>query len=449
MKVEVLHFGGNVKIAIVGSGIGGLSAAASLFANGHNVTIYEANDYIGGHAKTVRVPLEDNASHNESDHFPVELGVFMFDPKYIHPMMGAKIKELGIKIKEIPITFTFQNQKHNLSWSTKSQFSGLPRNLSILFKTVRKSLLGGKLTQNVSFLLELRRFFSAMPQICSQEEYRHMSLKDYVAKHQCSESFLDNWLLPQIMCWWGVTHEHAMSINIRVVVQSMYLVSIAPQYMFEGGWSQFVEKLSAPFRNRIRTDCPVSKVTRKDNSVEVKAQGRAEIYDHLIFATPPSVVGSLLHHPSAQEDAILKSYQTITTTVYLHRDIRWLPRNEESALINLIQDQRGDFCTINFGEFDMRKPKILITWGDNLKEIPDRNKTITIAKWLRTLPTVKYTDACYAINAIQGNQGVWYCGAHVDALDPEMHQIAPSLWHENSFRSGLEVANKIIGIKNG
>lgn len=432
-----------MRTAIIGSGIAGVTAAAELHAKGHDITVYEANNYVGGHVKTIRLPIEDDDSPGSEEVLPVELGVFMHDPKYIHPQMSSTAKKLGLKTREIPLTFSFVNKKYLSSWNTQSLFSGTLRDLSILLKTSIQSLKNGCFYQNTSFLLELKQFFKQMENVCSDKAYRNMSLEEFVKKEGYSQYFLDNWLLPQIMCWWGINRDHAMSSSIQVIVQSMDFVSKAPQYIFEGGWDLLIKKITEPFHQHIHTESPVEKVQRKNQKVEVTSKGKIESFDAVLFAVPPGVVLNLLQEKDSEEEKILKSFQMTTTRVYLHKDARWMPTKEKWSIVNLIHDERGSFCTLWFGGLDKRKPGIFVTWGDHLGDTPDTSTIITTADWLRTLPTVEYTEACSKIHTLQGRGGVWHCGAHVDALEANSKGAIPSLWHENSFRSGIEVSKMI------
>jgi len=430
-----------VKIAVIGGGISGIAAASELQSLGHEITVYEANDYLGGHVKTIHVPMEDD------DPIPIELGVFMHDPLYIHPMMSKRIKELGIKTHEIPLTFSFVNQKNKLSWSTESRFSGRLRDASIFLKVLLQSLVNGGTAQKISFFLELKRFLELMPEIREQDKWKNVSLKEFIQLEKCSDDLLENWLLPQLMCWWGITKGYALETSIQVIVQSMYLVSIAPQYVFEEGWDQFTSKLCEPLNGGVRTNARVDRVIRNNNRVEVSSNGKTDIYDQVVFAVTPNIVSKLLQNKSSDEETILQTFQTITTRVYLHQDSNWLPRKQKWSTVNLIQDERGSFCTLYFGGLDERKPMILVTWGDDLQQLPDPAELMKTVDWPRTLPTVDYTKASHQIQTIQGEGGVWHCGAHVNALDAGE---PPSLWHENAYRSGLRVAEQINleGLKN-
>lgn len=425
---ENRYVGGiQLEIAIIGAGISGITAAAELHSLAHDVTLFEANDSIGGHVKTEHAP------------FPVELGVFMHDPIYIHPQMGEKIRELGLKTQEIPLTFAFENQKNQLEWTTQSRFSGALRDYSIVLSAIGTNLLNGSARRHARFLMEVKHFLTQMSIICNDEQWRGKSVQEFIDQESFSEDFLENWLLPQLMCWWGATREHALKCSIQVIMESMYLVSIAPQYIFEGGWDEFTNGIAAPILDRIRTGARVKSVTRMKNRINVEVNGEIESFDQVVFATPPNIICEILQNISSEEKQIHQRFETITTTVYLHQDSRWLPRHRKEDVVNLVQDERGSFCTLNFGTLLPENPLLLVTWGDELKATPE--KVITEADWLRTLPTVDYTQACHDIDTIQGKSGTWYCGAHVHALNED--QI-PSLWHENAYRSGIRIAEKMI-----
>ena len=225
-----------------------------------------------------------------------------------------------------------------------------------------------------------------------------------------------------------------------VIADSMHDVVRAPQHFFPEGWDTFLKSIYSPFQERIQTGQRVLKINRCANHVQVVLNGHAEDFDQVIMAVPPSLALNLLADASAAEAALLRKFATISTTVFMHSDSSWLPAGMPWATINLMQDERGSFCTFWNGELHPGKPPVFITWGDGLTAVPDPAQTRTTVHWLRTLPTVSYSKASREMEAIQGNGGVWHCGAHVHALDADS---IPSLWHENAFRSGVRIAELI------
>lgn len=426
-----------MNIAIIGGGIAGLSAASDLHTKGHRVTVYEKNSEIGGHVSTVAVPIE------KGQNLLVELGVVMHDPEYIHPTLNQYVKKFDLTISEFPLSFSFENQHNQLFWTTQSRFQGFLRELSILTNVAAKSIANGKIFQNLSFLWELRRFLEMMPAIRSEKSYQHMSLAEFIKQENFSQSLLNNWFKPQCLCWWGVTDEFFMNTSIQVITESFYLVSKRPQYHFKKGWTHFLKKFAEPYKERIRTRSPVKSISRNGGLVTVHSLENHETYDAVVIATPPNTASALLTGKTEEEQKILNAFTTLTTTVYLHRDPLWMPKKEEWATVNLVQDEKGHYITYWCGALHEQKPHIFLTWGDRLDQTPAKSSLIATKEWLRTLPTVEYTYACHGIEKIQGKGSVWYAGAHIDALDPKQEGIVPSLWHENALKSGLRAAENI------
>ena len=425
-----------MKIAIIGSGIAGLMAARQLHERRHAITVFEAQEYIGGHVRTLRVA--DGKAGTGS--VPAELGVFMHDPRYIHPTMNAFVRQAGVISQPFNLCFSYSSTRYKMAWSTKSKYSGALREWSLLLAVLWDGIRHGQGLRNWEFMFELRRFLRSLPELCSSQRYAGMRLEDFLRKENYSDCFAETWLLPQILCWWGVTRAHALDTDIQVVADSMHDVVRTPQHFFTDGWDAFLKCVYSPFQDRIRTSQRVSQIKRCADHVQVMVDGRAENFDQVIIATPPDVCLQLLAQATAAEAAILQKFETISTTVYVHRDASWMPAKRPWSTINLMHDARGSFCTFWNGDLHPAKPAVFVTWGDGLTLAPDPAQTLTTAHWLRTLPTVNYTNASREIEDIQGNGGVWYCGAHVHALAADS---VPSLWHENAFRSGQRVAEKI------
>lgn len=426
--------GALMKIGIVGSGISGLMAAHDLFQEGHDVTIYEASSHVGGHVRTIWI-----------DGAPNELGVFMFDPKSMHPKMASFARQLGCEMREFPLTYTLEYPEDGISWTNGNL--DLPktfRDLQVLLSMTKDSLGKGHFLRNHKFLFDLAKLQDDLKGFLDDPSFHDMTLDEAIKSGKTSKDVYDFWIVPNLICWWGVSREEAGTCSARVVFDSFYQVKENAQFFFVNGWSQFIDAIAKPFKNRILTSKPVEKVIRKGQKVTIVSQGEAKEFDHVVIATPPSVAKSLLQDQSEEETLILNSFPTKTTDVFLHTDKSFSPKKKTQGVINSLKDKRGEFTTFWTGGLHPTKPNIFVSWGDHLKESPNEKEVLLTCKWLRTIPEKKYLKACQKINEIQGNGGVWYAGAHVHALDPK---DAPSVWHENAFLSGKQVAQKINNLK--
>ncbi len=431
-----------MKIAIIGSGVAGLMAARRLHELGHDVTVFEKEDAIGGHVRTDKIPVE--LPDGETESFPVEHGVFMHDPQMIHPVMNQFIEKWHIKIRSFPLTFSYQNSAAQFSWTTKTGTTGTWRELAILFETACNSIPRHTFWKNIQYLTELRRFIHQWEEICSHKRFCEMTIGEFLESENYSDRFRDEWLLPQVHCWWGVPGDHLNEINIQTIADPMLKVSQCPQFISVDGWETFMRKIAEPFENSIRLKSPATKVARQEDGVLLTTNNSSPIeFDHVVLATPPNICADTIETLNASEEQLLRSFVTTETEIFLHTDPQWMPQDETWATANLIQDAKGDFCTLWFGELHQQKPPIFVTWGNPLRKPIDPAKIIDSKKMLRTLPTNDYVFGCRKLREIQGRGNVWFCGAHVDALSSGQESNTPSLWHENAFRSGLSVAEQL------
>lgn len=421
-----------MRVAVIGSGVAGLSAAADLHKHGIDTTVFEARDEVGGHVRTIDVDIGTR-------HIPVEMGVFMHDPKLIHPHMIEKVRELHVDTHTFPLTFAYSNKGLGVNWSLKGQEAGFQRDFPAFLEVSAKGLLKGHGLRDAKFMLQLKHFTELLPEICANPKYAELSIADFIKDEGFDTTFVETWLLPQLQCWWGAEREAAFASSTQVIADSFYRVSRAPQYIFNKGWQYFMEALAAPYQDKICLNAAVESVERGADGVTVQVNGESHAFDHVIFATPPNVVSQVLQSLSADERAVLDQFSTCSTEIFLHRDPSWMPSDRDDwAVVNLLQDERGSIATLWFGELFEEEPPVFVSWGEGLQEGPQ--DIIVEDRMLRTLPTVPYTQACHAINRLQGEGNVWHCGAHVHALGDDI----PSLWHENAMLSGNHVAQRII-----
>ncbi|SCA63389.1 hypothetical protein SCG7086_AQ_00090 [Chlamydiales bacterium SCGC AG-110-P3] len=431
-----------MKIGIVGSGISGLMAASELHKNGHQVTVFEAGDSIGGHVKTISYTFEEGEPP-----LILEAGTTVFDPVLMHRNIGAKAKELAIPHRRLDMAFTFINRENDIAWTMYPPIeNSLIKDLKSLAKFELSALKNESFVKQNLLLRELRRFFRDMRRVSVDTNYGQVGLEQFVGEQGYSKLLQDAFIQPNLLFWWGVTSDQASNCSIQVIADSFNIAPRKEQYIFTRGWMDFMKAIAAPFKEDIRINSKVDSVVRNKGQIDLTANNTTETYDHVIFSTPPNVVDELLKDKTSEEIRNLRSFSTTTTEVILHTDSSWMPKNDKWALGNLVQDERGTFITHWVGGYDPRKPKVFVSWGEDFTSAISPKYVILRREFVRTLPTVGYYQACHQINNLQGDKGIWYCGAHVDALDPEGKGIAPSLWHENAFLSGIAVANRIINI---
>lgn len=423
-----------MRVAVVGGGIAGLMAAYELHQKGMDFQLFEAASYLGGHVKTRRFAPSYN---------PIELGVFMHDPVFIHPIMNQYAKNWGIKVRPFDLTVSFTSKQKGScpDWTTEAPYKGKLRDLYVFFRALKESAKNGQLISNAKYLWKLNSFVKKMSIFLEDPRYQTFSLKDYINENPNHKDLVINWMIPHLMCWWGVTKDMVLKSSFAVVVDSMWKVSKAEQYIFEDGWDSLIKKISEGYKEKIFLEHRVDLIERVNEKgrqeVRISCKGKEKLFDAAVIACTPQRALDMIIDPCKQEQKILNGFDTCDTTVYLHRDKTWMPKRPSWSTINFVFDERGSFCSFWPGRLFKERDEVFLSWGENLQSEPALVEERVV--WPRTLPTVEYTKHCRQIQKIQGKNKLWFCGAHVHALD----DAVPSLWHENAFRSGIKVAREI------
>jgi len=299
-----------MKIAIIGGGISGLTAA-HLLGGEHEITLFEAGDYLGGHTCTLDV-------QHEGTTYPVDTGFIVFNER-TYPNFIKLLARLGVP-----------SQPSVMSLSVVSEGSGLQycaTNFDTLFAQ-RKNLL------NLPFwrmLLEILRFKRACPELYGDSDMG-LTLGEYLHQRGYSSMFIEKFLLPMGAAVWSADPGQFLKFPAAAFVRfftnhGMLDLFDQPTWLvIKGGSRQYVEPLTRPFRDRVRLSAPVEKVQRFGNRVCVVPRGgEAESFDHVIMACHSDQALALLADPSDAERELLGAIPYQENATVLHTDSRLLP----------------------------------------------------------------------------------------------------------------------------
>ena len=303
-----------MNIAIIGSGIAGNVVAHRLHAD-HDITVFEAAAHIGGHTHTHTVEF-DGERHE------IDTGFIVYND-WTYPNFIALLNELGV-----------QSQPSAMSFSVRNEASGLEYNgatLNTLFAQ-RRNLLRPSFHRMIRNIL---RFNREAPALLQREE--EITLRDYLAAGRYSPQFVNDYLIPMGAAIWSTDPMRMLAFPARYFVQffhnhGMLSVDQRPQWRaICGGSARYVEKLVAPFRQRIRLNCPVESVRRLPDGVLVKPRSAAaERYDQVFFACHSDQALALLADATALEKSILGAIPYQANEAVLHTDASLLPRTRRA-----------------------------------------------------------------------------------------------------------------------
>jgi predicted NAD/FAD-binding protein len=306
-----------MRIAIIGTGISGMLAAYLLHRD-HEITVFEAADYIGGHTNTIHVRLDGLT-------YAVDTGFVVFND-WTYPNFIQLLTQLGV-----------ESQASDMSFSVTCERTGLEYNgtsLNTLFAQ-RRNLLRPSFYRMIRDIL---RFNRESLSLLDQPE-PGPSLGLYLEAQRYSREFIGHYIVPMGAAIWSASHETMWRFPARYLVEffknhGMLSVDERPTWrVIKGGSQQYAEKLVAPFRNRIHLNSPVESMGRFPDYVEIRSKMdgrdyRALQFDHVIIATHSDQALSMLADPSPTEKEVLGAIRYQENEAVLHTDTSLLPRRK-------------------------------------------------------------------------------------------------------------------------
>jgi uncharacterized protein len=390
-----------VRIAIVGAGVSGL-VAAHLLQRDHEVTLYEAGPYAGGHTNTIRVDTEHRTYH-------VDTGfIVMNDRNY--PNFTRLLAKLGVATQATNMSFSVKGEDEDF------EYAGTPRGLFCQPRNLASPLFQRMIADLLRFNRELRRLL--------EREETGESLQDFLVRRRFSEVFIRRLIVPQVSAVWSADPRQISSFPVRFLAEffanhGMLGFRDRPHWAtVAGGSARYVEALTRPLREHIRLDCPVRSITRAEDHVEIVSAGQpAERYDQVVIAAHSDQALALLSDPSEREHEVLGAIPYQHNEAVLHTDSNLLPR------------RRGARAAWNFHLLREPKPLSTVTYYMNHLQRLDadrdfcvtlnRTEAIDPAKIIRTIAYSHpvFTPAGVAAQSQHGAIGglatrTHYCGAY-------------------------------------
>jgi predicted NAD/FAD-binding protein len=302
-----------MKIAVIGSGIAGNVAAYHL-SREHDITVFEAGEHVGGHTHTHAIEQDDRR-------YNVDTGFIVFND-WTYPNFIALLDELGVPSQESAMSFSVRAESSGIEYNGSS--------LNTLFAQ-RRNLLRPSFLRMIRDIL---RFNREAPALLANEG-DDITLGDYLAAQRYSRAFIEHYVIPMGAAIWSTDPENMQRFPARYFVRffhnhGMLSVDQRPQWrVIQGGSARYVEKLTAPFRERIRLRTPVEWIRRLPGQVLVKARGLdTERFDQVFLACHSDQALALLADASAQEREVLGAIPYQENEAVLHTDTRLLPRRK-------------------------------------------------------------------------------------------------------------------------
>lgn len=304
-----------MRIAIVGAGVSGL-VAAHLLHREHEIVVYEAGSYAGGHTNTIRVDTEHETHH-------VDTGfIVMNDRNY--PNLTRLLDQLGVARQATHMSFSVKGEEEDF------EYCGTPSGLFCQ----RSNLVSVRFQR---MIVDLLRFNRALRTALGDADHAEEPLGDFLARHRFSRAFVERLIVPQVSAVWSSDPRQMSAFPVRFLAEffanhGMLGFRERPRWStVTGGSARYVEALSAPFNDRIRLNAPVGSIVRHDEHVEVTAAGgEPERFDQVVIATHSDQALAMLADPSERESALLGAIPYQRNEAVLHTDSSLLPRRRQA-----------------------------------------------------------------------------------------------------------------------
>jgi len=414
----------SMRIAIVGAGVSGL-VVAYLLHREHEITVFEAADYAGGHTHTIVVDTPNETHH-------VDTGFIVFNDRN-YPAFERLLTRLGVAWQPSTMSFSVSDGIGDFEYSGAS-----PNGLF----AKRRHLLTPWFHRMVSDLARFNRAARGLLAGGGDDLWAGPSLGEWLERQRFSRPFIERLIVPQVAAVWSAEPRQMWSFPARFLAEffdhhGMLGFRNRPCWrVISGGSARYVDALTAPFADRIRLRTPVQDVRRDEDGVLVSPRGAtAERFDQVVLATHSDQALALLSDASSAERAILAAIPYQVNEAVLHTDVRMLPR------------RRRAWASWNYHWQPEPSPRATVTYHMNrLQSLrAEREFCVTLNRSeaidpARVIRRITYAHPVYTADGVKAQRRF----EHISSAH-RVH-LCGAYWgwgfHEDGVRSALRVAER-------
>lgn len=407
------------KIAVIGAGISGL-ASAYFLARQHDVVLFEAGAYAGGHTNTVDVTLDGQS-------FPVDTGFLLFN-EATYPNLIALLAELDVASYATDMSFGVSLDNGQLEWAGT--------NLDSVFAQRRRLLSPSFL----GMLKDILRFNRAAPSNLALNLAQPLTLGELLVRGRYGAAFRDAYLLPMAAAIWSSSPADILQFPASTFLRfclnhGLLQVNDRPQWRtVQGGAREYVKKIVQTLP-AVRLNSHVQNVYKRGKSICVRTESGDEDYDAVVFATHAPQTLQLLADASSDERRLLSAARYQANTAYLHTDLALMPQRRKvwsswNYLGGTAADGQRSVCVsywLNQLQALPCKTDVMVTL--NPPTPPAADQVLAQFDYEHPVFDQAAISAQQALPGIQGKRGIWFAGAWTGYG-----------FHEDGLKSALRVA---------
>ena len=390
-----------MKIAIIGSGISGLSSAL-LLSQKHNITLFESNNRFGGHANTVEIMHKENV-------IPVDTGFIVYN-KLNYPNLVSFFDFLKVETIDSDMSFAVSARDGQLEYSgsMKGIFAQKKNFFNLKFYRMLKDII-------IFFIFGYKYAF----QFKESE-----SLGEYVKRCNFSKEFINDHLIPMSSAIWSCPEKEILNFPAKTLLtffKNHQLINFIfrPKWRtVKGGSKQYVnkviEKLSSDAKNRLILNSKIKSVYCKNDKIEINFEESTEIFDKVIMATHPDQTIKLIKNLDEQSTDILRKFKYQKNIVYLHSDSSLMPKNKKTwSSWNYISSKSEEKSSLTYWMNLLQKINNSLNVFVSLNPYITPIKSLTYKKIIYEHPifNTQTNEAQKKMIEIQGKNNIFYAGA--------------------------------------
>ena len=405
-----------MKIAVIGSGISGLSASY-YFSKKYKVDLFEQDDHFGGHSYTYDIK-EDNKI------IAVDLGFIVFNEQ-TYPNLIRFFNELNVPFEKSNMSFSVSIKDTNVEYGG-SGFNAIFAN--------KKNLLNFKFLKMIN---EIINFYKTAPSLINTET-SNVTLGDYLKSSKLSKYFIEYHIIPMVAAIWSMPFQKAKEMPLKLFLNfftnhGLFKLKNRPQWYTVSNRSRtYVKKVLEKISGEVYKNYKVSKILRSENNVRILIGNEYQDYDHVILASHADQSLELLDDPSLEESEILKKFTYVSNEAYLHRDENLMPiRKSAWSSWNSISKNENTCVTYWLNKLQNLNSEKNYFLTLNPVEAIDKNKIIKKIHFTHPYFNKDNVALQKDLHKLQGKKRTWFCGSYFGYG-----------FHEDGLKSSKELFKK-------
>jgi uncharacterized protein len=409
------------KIAIIGSGISGLTCAHLLHQH-HDISVFEANDYIGGHTATK--DIEVNGTH-----YSIDTGFIVFND-WTYPNFIKLMEKIGVQSQPTEMSFSVKNTALNLEYNGNT--------LNSLFAQ-RRNILRPRFWRIVRDILRFNKICKS--ETTQNSDFGALTLFEFIQQNELSDDFTYNYILPMCAAIWSTSLNDIKTFPFQFFLKffnnhGLLNITDRPQWFtIIGGSRSYIAPLIKGFESKIYINSSVQSVSKHTSGYKITVNKVEQYFDEVIFACHSDQALRLLEQPSDLQNAILGSIQYAANEVVLHTDIQVLPKRKLAWAswnysLTGSKEELAEPAVLSYNMNILQRLTSSTTFCVTLNNTANIEPNKILGKYVYAHPQFdqRAIAAQKQHKAISGQHGLHFCGAY---------------WyngfHEDGVRSALDV----------